>query len=184
MIIKSITLLSEEEFNSYKDFTPQIDHQIWWLRTAYYLPHRACAVFANSYVGNAPVSSYAIGVRPALIIENENFELCQRLEALGYSWTVLSVQEESAYVLCDEIVAHHRFDDEQNDFETSEIKRFLEGWLKEIQKTPVNAMYTYKIKFGTGYATGSVSVPIDATDDEIKLAIFDALEDVSYKKLK
>lgn len=44
------------------------------------------------------------------------------------------------------------------------------------------AQYTYEVNIGGGVATGSVIVPDNATDDEIRLAIMDDLYDVSYEK--
>ena len=184
MNIKNITLLSEEEFNSSKEFIPEIELQIWWLRTPYYLPHRACAVFANSYIGNAPVSSFAIGVRPALVVENEEFVCGQKVNVLGCVWTVILIDDVNTILLCDEVVAHQRFDADNNDFEESEIKRFLEGWSQERQENPTNIVCEYKIKVCGVCATGSVFVPVDATDNDIRLAILNDLEEVSFKKVE
>lgn len=44
--------------------------------------------------------------------------------------------------------------------------------------------YSYEINIGGGIATGSVVVPDDATDKDIRLAILDDLYEVSYKEMK
>lgn len=184
MNIKSITLLSEDEFYKCEAHIPKVNCQIWWLRTPYYLAHRACAVFVNSYVGNTPVSSSAVGVRPALILENSSFTVGQKLVVLGCSWTVILVKEEEALALCDEVIAQRCFDEDSNEFGTSGVYRFLESWLKNLQENPTSVKYSYTIKTGNNSFSGFVVVPVDATDNDIKIAIIDALEDVSYKKLE
>ena len=42
--------------------------------------------------------------------------------------------------------------------------------------------YEYEVNVGSGAATGSVLVPADATDDQIRLAILDDLYEVTYRK--
>ena len=41
--------------------------------------------------------------------------------------------------------------------------------------------YRYEVNTGGGCATGSVFVPDDATDDQIRLAILDDLYSVEYE---
>ena len=42
----------------------------------------------------------------------------------------------------------------------------------------------YEVNVGSGAANGSVLVPDDATDDDIRLAIIDDLYSVNYEKEK
>ena len=43
--------------------------------------------------------------------------------------------------------------------------------------------YQYEVNVGSGVGTGSVFLPADATDDQIRLAIMDDLYEVTYRKL-
>ena len=43
--------------------------------------------------------------------------------------------------------------------------------------------YKYEVNIGGGCATGSVFVPDDASDDQIRLAILDDLYSVEYEQV-
>lgn len=43
--------------------------------------------------------------------------------------------------------------------------------------------YRYEVEIGGGCATGTVFVPENANDDEIRLAIMDDLYDVNYERV-
>ena len=183
MNIKCISLLSEAEFDKAKNYIPECDCQMWWLRSPYYLPHRACAVYINSYVGNSPVSSSVVGVRPVLCFDNEGYSLSQKIDVFGYTWTVVLIEDNTVLALCDDVVGRHCFDSDTNDFETSEIKSFLENWFMETQEKPVNFKYNYRIAVGLDGVIGSVVVPADAGDNDVRLAILDSLGEVSYERV-
>lgn len=66
-----------------------------------------------------------------------------------------------------------------------EFEALLTEMAKPVEKTPVKIVqYKYEVNIGGGCATGSVSVPETATDDEIRLAIMDDLYDVDYEKIE
>ena len=56
-----------------------------------------------------------------------NLEIGDKLTLFGYHWTVVL----DGLALCNTGIGQRRFDPESNDWETSELKEWLEGWLKE-----------------------------------------------------
>ena len=65
-----------------------------------------------------------------------------------------------------------------------EFEQFLKDAEKPIQEVLKTVQYKYEVNIGGGCATGSVTVPEGATDDDIRLAIMDDLYDVDYEKVE
>lgn len=57
-----------------------------------------------------------------------------------------------------------------------------ECWNRTIPTEQKMVWYNYEVNVGSGSGTGSVLLPDNATDDEIRLAIMDDLYDVTYEK--
>lgn len=57
-----------------------------------------------------------------------NFSNIHKFEFANYSWIVLSKN----LAICETFIALRRFDNTSNDFANSEVKEFLEDWLKNV----------------------------------------------------
>ena len=126
--IKEITLLSKEEAD-------RVDKEIlvvndnWWLRS---IGTFGC-VYAIDYTGcNDSIfhpSSCSVYVRPALRINNlqsYNLEKNEEVECLGKTWIAIGVND---LILMKDTLFPHRFDNENGNFEKSEIKQVINDWL-------------------------------------------------------
>lgn len=109
---------------------------IWWLQTPGYLPHDVAFVnCAGSYdASGACVNDNNVCVRPAIKIDVRPYL------PLVIGETVLVLGREAQFVgngmvLFCEPIDHRKFDNETNNFNKSELKEYLEGWLKkEMEK--------------------------------------------------
>ena len=130
-----ITLLSEEEYNKFKNVIPMIE-EYWWLRTPGHhlnaskgINNSGCANFTY-YVYNT------LGVRPVIKILLPNTKTLSpgdKLKVGNNDFTILSLGECEVVALCDEVIARRRFDPDNNNWEESELKRWLETeYIKEI----------------------------------------------------
>lgn len=137
MFIKAITCLSNEEYQVYKPIIPVIE-DLWWSRSPGV--NRAHAAFIHS---NGDFNKYGrvvnwddVGVRPALNLSLKTSDnlfwykpeklIGSKIEYGRYTWTVLDAEVGEIYVLCDDIIARHRFDAYSNTWDTSELKQWLE----------------------------------------------------------
>lgn len=133
--IKDITLLSTEAYEACKDIVPNIAQ--WWLRS----PGNNCITAAsvdcdgNIYYIGRSVYGGDRAVRPALIFKSSNFQIGDKIKVVGYDWTVIS----DNMMLCDDVIGHTYFRkdwraEDANVYEKSDIKKWLEKWLKEMEK--------------------------------------------------
>lgn len=130
--INGITLLSDEEYEATKKHIKPI-YLDWWLRTPSTSDIHAKYVGWNngvSYAG-APVFNDE-GVRPALKInlDNTNLKINDSFEFGEYKWTVIS----DNYALCDIPLCrmpfkHNATGSNENNYEESDVKEFIESWL-------------------------------------------------------
>lgn len=130
--IDGITLLSTEEYEEYKDHIPLL-RKFWWLRSPGHCGYFAAIVHYDGYVhyygDNVMLRT---GVRPALIYKSSNLTIGDKIEFAGYKWTVLS----DKFILCDTLIGNRCFRENQeaedaNDYEKSDVKPFIEDWLKK-----------------------------------------------------
>lgn len=135
--IGEATLLSIEEYKEAVKNIKYVDND-WWLRS----PGKfdKFAPFVSSKHGNV-VSGYndhitsQFGVRPALRIDNLqslNLKAGDKIILAGHNWTIIS----DRLALCDEIIGKSAFredwkEDNANNYERSDIKKWLEHWAKE-----------------------------------------------------
>ena len=140
--ILGITLLSIEEAEALPKKIRSIDKP-WWLRSTgkYYI--NAAIVDDDGYVNDYGERVYFnSGVRPALEVGyermcmvNPRLDRGDKINLAGYTWTVISDQ----YILCDDTIDECTFRKDgdvpdANDFEKSDIKRFLEDWFEKNVK--------------------------------------------------
>lgn len=136
--IDGVTLLTTEEAKALPREQIKIGDD-WWLRSPGYNVNNAAFVdgeagFVYDYGYNV---SKEFGVRPALQISNlqsSNLEIGDRFDFADYSWTVIA--EDKA--LCDDIIGYSAFRKDwkakdANDYEKSDIKKYLEDWWREAQ---------------------------------------------------
>lgn len=127
--IESIYLLSIQQAERLPRYILAIGDS-WWLRT----PGTFCGtaeVDENSNVNyfGLKVDYNWCGVRPALTVKNLdslNYEIGETVKVLGLTAQYIG---DNSVLLC-ESIAKHRFDSKSNDYETSEIKQFIEEWLE------------------------------------------------------
>lgn len=122
------TLLTNKEYFEHKLIIPLVNEP-WWLRSPGYDSYYACAVDDNGFLYNNRTVRYTRGIRPALLITNPDrtYEYGSEIKIGKYSWTVLHSDEHECYALCTEIVATRRFDKKSNEYDTSEVKQWLEN---------------------------------------------------------
>ena len=132
--ITGITLLSIEEAKALPKKIRDIG-KFWWLRSPGNGINSAVYVECD---GDVYPCGYNVekeyGVRPALIInlESSNLKIGDKFKLAGQTWTVISER----YALCDGIIGKHTFRNEwrasdANDYEKSDVKKFLENWARE-----------------------------------------------------
>lgn len=140
--IKGATLLSVEEYETYKENIPSVLDD-WWLRSAgslncdaflvYYLDE--CYDNPGWHCRNIAVDHNA-GVRPALQILDLKSEIGTKIKFDSNTFTVISEN----YALCDEIVGFSAFktfkgslknhNECLNNYENSLIKEYVDEWFK------------------------------------------------------
>lgn len=128
--IESIYLLSIQQAEKLPRYILAIGDS-WWLRS----PGTFCGAVEVDENGNVNYFGLKVdynrgGVRPALKIENLdllNLEIGETVKALGLMAQYIG---DNSVLFC-ESIAEHRFDSKSNDYEISEVKRFIEEWLKE-----------------------------------------------------
>ena len=133
VLIKGITLLSIEEYEATRDMIPMVKDD-WWLRSL-----SDDASFAMSVGGGGEVYHrlgtgvlFGLGVRPVLNLELGDLRIGDVFELAGYMWTVIN----GNMALCNDIIGECCFRDDwkakdANDYEKSDIKKWLENWAKE-----------------------------------------------------
>lgn len=131
--INGITLLSDEEYEAAKKHIKPI-YLDWWLRT----PGDYSDIYAKDVGWNNSISHTGApvfndeGVRPALKINlnDTNLKINDSFEFSDYTWTVIS----DNYALCDNTLClmpfkHNAKESNENNYEESDVKEFIESWL-------------------------------------------------------
>lgn len=135
--VTGITLLSVEEYKKAKVYIASIGGW-WWLRSPGGSSNYAADVHTD---GGVDIYGDSVlfrnnRVRPALEVTNlKSFNLNPKdkiIDLAGHDWTVIS----DTMVLCDESIGYHCFREDwkapdANDYEKSDVKRFLESWAAE-----------------------------------------------------
>lgn len=128
--INGITLLSKEEYITYKNEISNVDNS-WWLRSPDSDDIRVAAVsgIGSIYYFIGDTAGYNVGVRPALKInlESSSSRVGDGFLWAHHSWTVISEN----YAICDSIIEKRPFNENLesgNDYNVSDIKSWLENW--------------------------------------------------------
>lgn len=125
--IESVTLLSIEEYRKNKDIIP-VSRSWWWIRSPGTYKKNAAYVFIDgeAYQEGYKVYSNSASVRPVFYLRPEIMEGLRPMDKVvigNFPATVLS----NGACLLDSDVCNHRFDEDDNNWEQSEIKQFIES---------------------------------------------------------
>jgi len=122
--ITEVTLLSKEEWELCKDICPNYTVW-WWLRSPGYAWDHATIVgyFGAVYEEGKPVRFDKSAIRPAFILR-DSLPLLKPGEPVFIGNIPCTVVTPAA-IFADYSVCLHRFDGDSNDYETSEIKEFI-----------------------------------------------------------
>lgn len=133
--ITGITLLSIEEAEEVPENIRDCGYD-WWLRSPGYSGILAACVYGG-HVYNFNVK-LEFGVRPALKFNpsSANLQIGDSIKMFGYNWTIIT----DNLMLCDDIVGKTVFREDweakdANDYEASDIKKWLENWYAEQLKS-------------------------------------------------
>ena len=134
--VTGVTLLSVEEARNLDKEILKADKD-WWLRSH---GHNDYAAFVYSDYGD--VNAYGnfvnrtLGLRPALeISKSSGYKIGESVDFGGHSFTIIS----DTYALCDDVMGEcpfrHDFKaDDANEYEASDIKRYIEYWFEMIKE--------------------------------------------------
>lgn len=133
-----IFLLSIEEFREYADHIPKI-MCLWWLRSPGVARSVGSYVSLTSYEAfdfGIRVNTAGIAVRPALRLNDKqkSLEIGDRFIEAWFPWIVIG----DDIAIAEMPVAFLRFDEESNNYETSDVRRFLLGWYEGRMKDDAN----------------------------------------------
>lgn len=127
-----IFLLSKEEYKQHKDAIPTVK-MCWWLRS----PSADFARGAGVVDYDGAVHDHYVlddwSVRPALHLESSessNLKIGDRLVRADFPWIVIG----DGLAIAEVPIGFWRFDENSNDYETSEIRKKLLAWWEERTK--------------------------------------------------
>ena len=131
--IDGITLLSVEEYEACREYVPPFNG-IWWLRSPGSSSEYAAVVYSRGRVDSSGYNvHYDNAVRPALRLVDlkpANLQIGDWFRLFGHDWTVVS----DTHALCNDSIGESPFREDYeaedaNNYETSDIKMFVEKWL-------------------------------------------------------
>ena len=125
-----LSLLTTDEFNWYKSRIPKLNNQMWWLkdksdncfnRAVAFVNLANCALLDGYYVADS------LAVRPVLRFSGD-------LET-GTTFTLFNIDFkviDTGMAISIDSITNHRFDLQNNNYEESELKQYLDNILGEI----------------------------------------------------
>lgn len=122
--VKEITLLTIEQAERLTSKQLERDYW-WWLRSPGSFQDPAACVFNDGsiYYSGICVSFDDVCVRPVFIIPNLNLKIGDKIQVENCMCTI--IEENLAFA--ENGVCKHFFDYETNNWETSELKRYIES---------------------------------------------------------
>ena len=130
--ISEISLLDFPSYVAAKDVLPASTAN-WWIKPSGANGGMAAYVSPDGRL-NFCGSNSRIGVRPVVSLSAGNFKEGDKIDLLGHCWTVFQKSAHESLALCDEIIAYRAFDKNFNDYQTSDLKAFLNKWLEKKLK--------------------------------------------------
>lgn len=133
--VESIYLLSVNEAEDIPKYI-LANGEDWWLRSPGYYSVYAAFVYVDGAVSSVgySIDDDTIFARPALKINNLeslNLEIGETVKVLGLMAQYIGG---NSVLLCEGIAMQRfatRFDNKISDYETSEVKRFIDKWFKK-----------------------------------------------------
>ena len=130
-----IFLLSVDEYKQYKENIPRMNSW-WWLRSPGSFGIDAAIV---DYDGSVHYYGYVVDidlacVRPALKYSNLKSEISESKKENCFIWNEIRwtiIDKEKEIAIAEMPIAFMMFDNDSNDYETSEIREFLKKWKDE-----------------------------------------------------
>ena len=123
-----ITLFTKEEYEAHREQLPLVTDG-WWLRSPgdyfYYAADVDNGGFVNEYGDDVNYDYNAI--RPALKSAIINLPIGEKFIALGNRWLMI----DDGFAISEDVITHRRYDSKNNEWETSELKEWLEDWAKD-----------------------------------------------------
>lgn len=138
LTIKKITLLNSEELKEYKYIIPKTlispSYDIyWWLRSEGKDPEETEIVtWDGKRLSMARYLEYDVCPVLKLITSPHRLGVGTEFRLFGFEWTVLDVKDGVTTAICNTKIACRRYDTESNDWETSELKAWLEEWIEYV----------------------------------------------------
>jgi len=132
--IEGITMLSVEEARKLPQWI-LADGNRWWLRSSGRDRYDAAGICGDGSILSLgrPIRDAGAYVRPAIKINVRPYLPLMIGETVLILGRLAQFVGNDAVLLC-ESIGCHRFDEKCNDYEKSEIKVYLEGWLDEELK--------------------------------------------------
>ena len=133
MIIKEISLLSEEEVERFWRNIPKVNAE-YWLRSegeteGYITIVNDLVNDCGKYADALPVSCRY--VRPTLIVVDADGSLKKNeVEMFGLTWTVLHHRTSKTLLVCNQTIAKRPFGRVYGTWETSSLRCWLQTWIK------------------------------------------------------
>ena len=135
MRINYISILSCEEYEKYCNIIPE-SGRYWWTKTSSFSPGRVKRIKNPGDGCRAGLLPDDIsGVRPCAVLEFEpsDKEFWMKHKSVPgskvryglWTWTVLDVNKDALFILCDSEIARYSFDLETNVWDNSHLKRWL-----------------------------------------------------------
>lgn len=130
--ITGATLLSVDEAKTLLSERERACMTWWWLRSPGHRRSIAAAVhFSGSISANGRhVNDFLVAVRPALQVTHlasTNRKIGDIFYFDGERFKIIS----DHLAFCESTIGHMRFDATNNDYETSEIKKYVDNWFAE-----------------------------------------------------
>lgn len=144
MKILDITLLSIEEYFTYKSLIPVIELE-WWTRSDPIVVEDFVTVISGTSTKHAPITHYC-HVRPALIVSETTKNPGEKIRLFGSDWTVLDADffaektitlegdicsPHTTLLLCDNCIGTYHFNRANNAWRNSDLLKFLYNWIDD-----------------------------------------------------
>ena len=126
-----IFLLSIEEYEKYKNKIPNANYE-WWLRSPDNYPRHGAIVGPGGSVCDVGLYVHCTNVAVRPVINFSRFEhdypkVGERIIKYNFPWIVIG----EGLAIAEVPIVFRKFDEKSNDYENSEMRRFLLDWLKE-----------------------------------------------------
>ena len=166
-----ITLLTKEEYEKYNEMQRiPIMNRWWWLRSPGSTKLLTACVYSNYHCNTTGggVEGAILAVRPALKSKVLNLSVGTMFTALGNTWIMI----DNGFAISVDAVAHRRYDEGSNVWETSELKAWLEKWARDREES---VMRDYSVLAGVMFENVSAESKEQAIE-QVKAWLRDGID--------